>query len=327
MQRSDEKWKRVFDTCLFPVCLLVIYVICGLLTQGAYFSFSAFNLLVSNSMYMMFQAWGVLFIFSTAPDFSTAAAYALAANLAIYASQEMGLGYVGLILAPILLMIVLQLISTILRIKTKLPMWTFAIGMCLVYEAFGTYYTSARSAANKTTLVLLDSSLRKLSAFPLNFILIGLGLAVAYLFYCRTSIGINYRAVLSNEKVSGYMGIQSFKSLILASIVGAAFFGFGAAVQIAMQGQIIPSSNLGSFGFINKALCAWILSISLSKKINQPFGVMLGAFFICLIFNAMTRLGVPSGTIQDAVLGAILLFFAILPAILDLRVKRKERAA
>jgi hypothetical protein len=114
------------------------------------------------------------------------------------------------------------------------------------------------------------------------------------------------------------MGIQSFKSLILASIVGAAFFGFGAAVQIAMQGQIIPSSNLGSFGFINKALCAWILSISLSKKINQPFGVMLGAFFICLIFNAMTRLGV---------LGAILLFFAILPAILDLRVKRKERAA
>ena len=309
---TETRMGRVNRTLLFPVILIVFYIVMNFFVGGALLQFDTFLLLVSQCVPYAFVAWGISFIWSAGPDFSTAAAFALSANVAGYLAMELHLGFVGLIVGAVGTVIILQLISLKIRLMFNLPAWVAGLAMALIYEAFGMIYLSARAAVGQTAVSLDATTGINLIKMPWIGILLIVGLIVVSTIYNRTSFGMKYRAVSINEKVAGYMGIKKNKTIYLGAIVGSVFVGMGAAIILRFSAIMAPPSALGSFAMISKGLVAWLLSIVLDKHLSPQISIMLSAFFVALLFFIMAKLGIPSGTWQDFVLGACVIVFGML---------------
>jgi ribose transport system permease protein len=63
---------------------------------------------------------------------------------------------------------------------------------------------------------------------------------------------------------------------------------------------------------IFQPLAIVLLAQILQKRINITIAVPICSFFIYSIFNLLTILHVPSGTLQEACLGAFLITFGIM---------------
>ena len=63
---------------------------------------------------------------------------------------------------------------------------------------------------------------------------------------------------------------------------------------------------------IFQPIASVMLAQVLKNKINIIIGIPICALFVYGIFNMLTIAGVPSGTLQEAVLGLIVIVFAIL---------------
>jgi len=308
----ETKMGRLNRVLLFPVILIVFYVGMNFFVGGALLQTDTFLLLVSQCVPYAFVAWGISFIWSAGPDFSTAAAFALSANVAAYLAMEAHLGFFGLMVGAIGTVIILQLISLKIRLAFGLPAWVAGLAMALIYESFGMIYVSARSAIGQTAVSLDSTTGIALIKMPWIGILLIVGLLVVSTIYNRTSFGMKYRAVSINEKVAGYMGIKKNSTLYFGAIVGSVFVGIGAAIILRFSAIMAPPSALGSFAMISKGLVAWLLSIVLDKHLSPQVSIMLSAFFVALLFFIMTKLGIPSGTWQDFVLGACVIFFGMM---------------
>lgn len=256
-----------------------------------------------------FIAWGLVFIFSGGPDFSIAGAMVLAGNLGAVAVVEWNMGYLGLFLFCILTTVVLQLLSTWVRLKFNLPTWVSGLAMLMIYEAIAAVYTQARTAQGLTVVTLGAEQCRDLGNRPWPMIFLLVGTVVVYLIFSRTKIGIDYRAASSNAKVAGYMGIRSKKTQYIAALVGAVLVGIAAVLTISSSGKINTFTGLGSMSVIGKALATWLLAGAMEKRLSKPICIVLGAFFTAMLFNVMTRLGVPSGTWQEVTNAAFILIF------------------
>jgi ribose transport system permease protein len=308
----ETKMGRLNRVLLFPVILVLFYFGMNFLVGGALMNADMFLLLVSQCVPYAFVAWGISFIWSAGPDFSTAAAFAISANVAAYLAMEVHLGFFGLIVGAIGTVIILQLISLKIRLAFGLPAWVAGLAMALIYESMGMIYLSARSAIGQTAVSLDSTTGIELIKMPWIGILLIVGLLVVSTIYNRTSFGMKYRAVSINEKVAGYMGIQKNSTLYKGAIVGSVFVGIGAAIILRFSAVMAPPSALGSFAMISKGLVAWLLSIVLDKHLSPQVSIMLSAFFVALLFFVMTNLGIPSGTWQDFVLGACVIVFGML---------------
>lgn len=306
----ETKLGRVTDKLIFPVGLLIIYIICDLvLGGGVLLNGTAFTTLISHSVIPTFIAWGLVFIFSGGPDFSIAGAMVLAGNLGAVAVVEWNMGYLGLFLFCILTTVVLQLLSTWVRLKFNLPTWVSGLAMLMIYEAIAAVYTQARTAQGLTVVTLGAEQCRDLGNRPWPMIFLLVGTVVVYLIFSRTKIGIDYRAASSNAKVAGYMGIRSKKTQYIAALVGAVLVGIAAVLTISSSGKINTFTGLGSMSVIGKALATWLLAGAMEKRLSKPICIVLGAFFTAMLFNVMTRLGVPSGTWQEVTNAAFILIF------------------
>lgn len=306
----ETKLGRITDKLIFPVGLCVIYIICDLiLGGGVLLEGSAFMTLISHTVIPTFIAWGLVFIFSGGPDFSIAGAMVLAGNLGAAAVVEWNLGYVGLFVCCILTTVVLQLLSTWVRLKFNLPTWVSGLAMLMIYEAIGAVYTQARTSQGMTVVTLGAEQCRALGSQPWPAIFLIAGTIIVHLIFSRTKIGIDYRAASNNAKVAGYMGIKSKKTQYIAALVGAVLVGIAAVLTISSSGKLNTFTGLGSMGVIGKALATWLLAGAMEKRLSKPICIVLGAFFTAMLFNVMTRLGVPSGTWQEVTNAAFILIF------------------
>jgi len=142
-----------------------------------------------------------------------------------------------------------------------------------------------------------------------------LGTIVSSLIIERTALGLNIRAAGKSPYVAEAMGINIRKTIILGAIVGAAFIGIGTVCQVSYTGKFVSISGLGSLSTIFKPLAIVLLSGSFSKYISSPIGVLIGSFVVTSVFNVLTLLGVPSGTWQEILLGAIVILCGIISGV------------
>jgi ribose transport system permease protein len=108
------------------------------------------------------------------------------------------------------------------------------------------------------------------------------------------------------------MGIDRKKTVIIGALIGAAFIGMGAVIQISYAGRVYATTGLGSLASIFQALACVLLSGSIASILSPPVGILVSSFFVVSIFNVLTMLGVPSGTGQDIFLGVIVVVCGIL---------------
>lgn len=310
---QESNTRRILDACVFPAGLVVIYVVFDLiLGGGALLNLNAFLTLISHTTIQAFIGWGLVFIFSGGPDFSVAGAFIIAANVAAASVVEWNMGYFGIFFFSIIITVLLQLFSVFVRLKCKLPTWVSGLGMLMIYESIGSVYTSARSARGLTNYALGADQCRSLGLHPIPLILLIVGTVVMYIVYSRTKIGIEYRAVSSNARVAGYMGISGNRTQYVAAAVGAVSVGIAVACTISSNARVDTYTGLGSVAVIGKALATWLLAGAMEKRLSKPICILLGAFFTAFLFNVMTRMNIPSGTWQDVANAVFILIFGML---------------
>ena len=196
-------------------------------------------------------------------------------------ATKYNLGMFGLIVGTILCVVIFEHLVIRCAISLKIPSWIAGLGAALVYEAILALYITS----NNIFALDLYKEYRILGDMPyMGFVYI-IGFILAYILFNRTSIGLNIRAVGSNEKVAAAMGIDKKKTVFLGALIGGIFIGLAAVVQLSYSGRIYSQTGLGSLSTIFQALACVLLSGSISRILTGPVGIFICSFFIMSIFN------------------------------------------
>jgi len=217
----------------------------------------------------------------------------------------------GVIIGGVALGIVLMVINFSVFAWIPVPSWISGLGMCLIYEACASYYTSVKQSHGGIA-VMIDKRYDGLGFSPWIYLVLVFAFILSYVVYNRTSIGLNVRAIGSNPQVAKIMAINIPKSLILTGIVCGILIGCAGFVKISNAGRVFSMTGLTSLGAIFQPLATVLLAQVLQRWINIIIAVPICAFFIYVIFNMLTIVGVPSGTLQETVLGCCVIAFGII---------------
>ena len=133
---------------------------------------------------------------------------------------------------------------------------------------------------------------------------------VVYILYNRTTISLNIRALGGNKDVAGPSSIS--ETLLMVGIISGIFVGVASVVQQSFAGRTTIATGLTSIYVIFRPLAIVLLAQILQKRLNIIVAVPICAVIIFAVFNLLTLLGIPSGTLQEALLGGFLIVFGIL---------------
>lgn len=310
METNAIKKKNSIKVIIIIAVILAAALAFNAAFDGRFLSASNLIVLTSHAIIPTFVAWGMCFVFACDyTDMSIGAVIVLSANMA----GEYGLmfGFPGVILGGVISGIVLMTINFLIFVYTKIPSWIAGIGMAMIYEAVGMFYSNAKVDAGMT-IPQLDGDLRMLGRAPYIYIIFAIGLVLAYIIYNRTEIGLNIRSLGNGIKLSESMGINTAKTIIMVGIICGFFVGCSAFLNESYNARLSIKTGLTSLSMIFQPMAGYMLASVLSNKINIMIGVPICSLLVYTIFNVLTFLGVPSGTWQEAVLGIIVIVFGVL---------------
>lgn len=301
-------------TGLYPIFLLIIFILLlfcffHLITGGEFLTAQNIRLVMSHCAIPTLTALGISLLFATGfVDLSIGAVIVLASNVAGEAAVRFG--YPGMIISAIVTAFVAITISIQVTTRLKLPSWITGIGMAMVYEAVMGAYNTAKINSG-TTVVSLGKSYRGLGSMPWVFIVTLIAVFLAWVVFTHTRAGINIRAIGSNATVAKMTGINENRVFLYAAGISAIFIGLTSAVNMSYSGKQLVSSGLGSISLIFEPLAILLLGQAFERKIVLPIGIFLCSLLISGLFNALTWLGVPSGTGQEVIMGLGVVICAI----------------
>lgn len=298
-------------TILICVIIVAICIIFNFIVGGKFLALNNIKTLVSHAIIPCFLAWALMIVFACDfTDMSLGAVIVLAANLAGTLGMTK-LGYFGIIIGALGLSICLVVFNFFLYEQSKIPSWVASIGMVMVYEAIAMFYSNTQMK-NGLTIAHLSDPMRKLAQAPFIYIVFIIGLIFAYFIYNRSTLGFSIRALGSGKNISDAMGINALKTILLAGIVCGIFIGCSAFLNESYNARISVKTGLTSMTMVFQPLASLMLAQVLKSKINLVFGIPICALLVYGLFNMMMLLGVPSGTLQEAALGVIVIVFAIM---------------
>jgi ribose/xylose/arabinose/galactoside ABC-type transport system permease subunit len=307
---SQEKHQNpVIFVLILIAAIVVISVIFNVIAGGKFLQGSNLAIIISHTVWPIFVAWGLCFLFACGyTDLSIGAILVLGS----FATTIFGnwLGYPGVILGGLIASTLLVFINFNIFAFTKIPSWIAGISLAMIYEAMAVFLK-----VNKTTSPLIyaemDKNLRILGQLPWSALLVVVGFIAAYFIYNRTTVGLNIRALGGNKDVAKALGINVLKTLLWVGIICGLFIGVAAFVQESIAGRTTVKTGLTSIYVVFQPLAIILLAQILQKRLNIIIAVPICAVIIFAIFNLLTILGVPSGTLQEAFLGAFLIAFGI----------------
>lgn len=307
---GQAKRKKIAIMIVALAVVVVVMVLLNVLADGKILNAKNIRNVLAGSVVPTLVAFGFAMIFTgNVTDLSPGSIVLLTAT----ASGLMGnaFGIWGMLIGGLAVGVICMLINYSIYRITRIPPWIAGLGMTMVYEAIGIFYSSW-VADRGQKVVVLNQDIRFLGQQPGIYICWIVAIIAAYFIFNHTSLGINYRAVGDNEDVAGIMGIKVDKAMILGGIVAGIFFGFAGVVKESYAGFVNPMSGLSSLSTVFQPMAATLLAMALANFLNLIVAIPIATFLITLIFNVLTIFGVPSGTFQDALLGMIVIFFAIL---------------
>jgi ribose transport system permease protein len=305
--------RKITGLSVFFIALCIIYIVINIVTAGKFLS--AFNIktIITHAVFGSILAFGMSFIFSAGIiDLSIGSKVLLSSNVGLVFAYDLKLGYPGLLLGTILCCIVLQLISSWLVVSLKIPSWIAGLGLALVLEAVLAEYSTARIKAGLTSVINVTDDMRAFGVMPLMFIIMMICFVAAFILFNYTKIGIYLRAIGSNVSVAEAMGVNYKKTIFIGAIVGAIFIGIASVIQVSYTTKLEAVTGLSSLARIFNSLAAVLLAASISRIFNNIVGILISSVVLMSVFNALTMLGIPSGTWQTVVLGAIIVICGIL---------------
>jgi ribose transport system permease protein len=306
---QEKKQSQVVSLLVVLAFIAVIAVLFNIITDGKFLEGTNIKIIISHIVWPTFVSWGLCFLFACGyTDLSVGAILVLGS----FATTILGnwLGYPGVILGGLLIGTLLTFLNFNVFAFTKIPSWIAGISLAMIYEAVAVFLK-----VNKQTSSLIyeemDKNLRILGRMPWTIILLAVGFVAVYFIYNRTTIGLNIRALGGNKDVAKALGINITKTLLWVGIICGIFIGIASIVQQSNAGRTTVKTGLTSIYVVFQPLAIVLLAQILQKRINIVIAVPICAVIIFAVFNLLTKLGVPSGTLQEAFLGLFLIVFGI----------------
>lgn len=302
--------KNVFTAIILVVGLAVAMLLFHLVSGGKFLVKDNILVVLSHIVYPAFTAWGLSFLFACGyTDMSIGSVVVLSA----FTSNIFGnmYGYPGVIIPGIIVGTILVFINFNIFAYTKIPSWIASISLAMIYEAFA-FYLKTNNATKLLVTTPLNRDYRILGQLPWSIILLAVGFVFAYIIYNRTTIGLNIRAIGGNKAVAGAMGVNVNKTLMWVGIIAGLFIGVAAVIQLSYSATITVKTGLTSMSMIFQPLAILLLAQILQKWLNITIAIPICSLIIYSIFNLLTILHVPSGTLQEAFLGAFIIIFAVI---------------
>lgn len=307
---QEKNQNPAFFALFLIAAIAVASVLFNIIAGGRFLDGTNISIIISHIVWPTFVSWGLCFLFACGyTDLSVGAILVLGS----FATTILGnrLGYPGVILGGLVVGTLLTFLNFNVFAFTKIPSWIAGISLAMIYEA-----VAVSLKVNKTTEALIyvemDKSLRLLGNFPWSVLLLAVGFSAAYIIYNRTSVGLNIRALGGNKEVAKALGINITKTLLMVGIICGIFIGFASIIQQSIAGRTLVKTGLTSIYVVFQPLAIVLLAQVLQKRLNIIIAVPICAVIIFAVFNLLTLLGVPSGTLQEAFLGAFLIGFGII---------------
>ena len=295
---------------IFIVAAAVVFYILNLFTHGNFLEWTNVKGILASMVYPTFMSWGMCFIFACGySDMSWGGVIVLASFATGAFANTYGLA-AGLIMG-IAVGALLVFINFCVFAFTKIPSWIASISLAMIYEAIAVFF--ARGATTGSIVQTpMSKALRVVGQFPWSLIVLLLGFVVVFFIYNRMTIGFNIRAIGGNTAVARALGVNVTKTLLLVGVICGLLIGVAAFLQECYSGYTTVKTGLSSIFLIFQPLAAALLADILQKKINVIIGAPICVFLIYALFNLLTQLGVPSGTLQEASLCLFLIVFAVI---------------
>lgn len=292
------------------IFIAALMIVLNIMSDKKILNIENLSNVLAGSVVPTMIAFGFAIIFTgNVTDLSPGSIVLLTATVSGLIGNAVGIP--AMILGGVLVGVLCMLLNFSIYRLTKIPPWIAGLGMTMVYEAIGIYYSS-RVAASGQKVVVMNNDIRLMGQRPGIYICWLIAIIAAYVVFNHTSLGINYRAAGDNEDVAGIMGIKVDRAIIYGGIVAGVFFGFAGIIKESYAGFVNPMSGLASLSTVFQPMAATLLAMALANYLNLIIAIPISTFLITLIFNVLTIFGVPSGTFQDALLGMVVILFAIL---------------
>ena len=295
---------------IFAAALIVIFVLFNIIAGGKFLTLLNIKNIISHAIYPVFIAWGFCFLFACGyTDMSIGGVIVLGSFAACALGNRIGIS--GVVIGGMAVGLVLVFLNFIIFTYTKIPSWIAGISLALIYEAIA-FALKTNSNTSKAVTSALNKDYRLLGQIPWSIILLAVGLVVVYLLYNRTTIGLNIRALGGNKAVSRSMGINIDRTLLAVGLISGLLIGVACVMQESYAGQTSVKTGLTSINMIFQPLAIYLLAQILSKNINIIIGVPICSVILYAVFNMLTIMSIPSGTLQEAFLGAFIILFAVI---------------
>ena len=295
---------------IFAAALIVIFVLFNIIAGGKFLTLLNIKNIISHAIYPVFIAWGFCFLFACGyTDMSIGGVIVLGSFAACALGNRIGIS--GVVIGGMAVGLVLVFLNFIIFTYTKIPSWIAGISLALIYEAIA-FALKTNSNTSKAVTSALNKDYRLLGQIPWSIILLAIGLVVVYLLYNRTTIGLNIRALGGNKAVSRSMGINIDRTLLAVGLISGLLIGVACVMQESYAGQTSVKTGLTSINMIFQPLAIYLLAQILSKNINIIIGVPICSIILYAVFNMLTIMSIPSGTLQEAFLGAFIILFAVI---------------
>jgi len=306
---ADKKTNKWLFALVFVVVIAAVLGVFHLISGGIFLEWSNLKGIIAHIAYPSFIAWGFCFLFACGyTDMSIGGVIVLGSFAANFLGNAMGVP--GVIIGGLVTGLVLIMVNFLIFTYTGIPSWIAGISLALIYEAIALAIKFSDNGALFTNA--LNREYRILGQLPWCVVILAIGLLVIYFLYNRTTIGLNIRSLGGNKEVSKALGINVNKTLLAVGLISGLLIGIACFMQQSYAGQTTVKTGLTSINLIFQPLAIYLLAQIIQKKINIIIGVPICAFVLYAVFNILTIMGVPSGTLQEACLGAFIIIFAII---------------
>jgi len=299
---------------IFAAVVVAVFFFFNFITNGKFLGFHEgmmnMRIILGGSIYPMFLAWAMCFILGSGyMDLSWGAILVLVAYSMNIFGNAYGLG--AAIIAALLTGSILVFVNFCIFALVKVPAWIASLSLAYVYESIG-LYLYVMPGTKVYVDVAFRTDLRFLGRLPWSFVIMIAGLIIVYFLYERTTIGLNIRAIGSDARVAKALGINVSKTAISVGIICGILVGVGGFLFQSYEVFTTARSGIMSVGVLFQPLAIAQMSNILRRRIHIIIAVPICAFLLFSVFNIMTLLRVPTGTLQETVLALALVGFAII---------------
>lgn len=312
--------KDLFRKREFNLFILILFIIFGVSWRTPSFLYvNNFVDILNDTAILSMVAIGQLMIIVTGGiDLSVGSSLALSGMSAALLNQyHPGIPIFMIILISIAIGLLLGSINGLLVSQAKIPpiittLGTMSIYRGLVFVLCGGTWVSAHEMTEAFRVFPRKSFLGISSLIYISILII----ILFFIFLNLTRTGREIYGVGGNKTASQYVGINLKKINYLVFTLCGGITGLAGFLWVA---RYAAAQSETAIGFELQSIAACVIGgVSITGGSGTIIGVVLGAFFMGIVYNALTMINV-SPFWQMAIQGFIILFAIIINTVMDKR--------